>query len=35
MNSNVSGIMKQLVPAFLIAYPTASRRIIRMPDAAN
>ena len=29
MKSNVSGIMKQLVPAFLIAYPTASSRITR------
>ena len=27
MNANVSGIMKQLVPAFLTAKPAASRRI--------
>jgi hypothetical protein len=33
MKSKVSGIMKQLVPGFLMAYPTASSRIILMPAA--
>ena len=31
MKANVSGIMKQLVPAFFIACPTASSRIVVMP----
>ena len=31
MNSKVSGIMKQLVPCFLMAYPTASKRTVLMP----
>ena len=31
----VSGIMKQLVPGFLIAYPTASSRIMRIPAAES
>ena len=35
MKSNVSGIMKQLVPGFLMAYPAASSRIARMRAAAN
>ena len=33
MKSKVSGIMKQLVPGFLMAYPAASRRIARTPEA--
>ena len=35
MNANVSGIMKQLVPAFLTAKPTASSRIARMPASCS
>ena len=35
MNANVSGIMKQLVPAFFTVNPTASSRIALMPAAWN